>query len=163
MDVTSHIHEHLGPVVPVDDDPDPRQASSVTLHVPPPGTTGAGQGAGPTAPTIGGGPGGVTTPTLSASPSSHQIVASGDEHHILTTPGGQRAAQQKAHPPKFSTIMNEYVGACFEDNCNIGKDHIYISIQSQECVKLFSRVKSLILVAHNGRATYLNRKKGREA
>ena len=109
MDVTSHIHEHLGPVVPVDD-VDPHH-STVTLHVPPQGSmTPSG--------TVPGAPGGVQPP---ASPTgSHQIVAPGDEHHILTTPGGQRAAQLKPHTPKFSTIMNEYVGACFEDNCNIG-------------------------------------------
>ena len=57
----------------------------------------------------------------------HQIVSGiGDEHHVMTTPSGHvlrqhGAADGKQNPPKFSAIMNEYVGACFEENCNIGK------------------------------------------
>ena len=57
----------------------------------------------------------------------HQIVSGGgDEHRVLTTPSGhvlrEHGGDFKRHPPKFSSIMNEYVGACFEENCNIGKD-----------------------------------------
>ncbi len=69
---------------------------------------------------------------------AHQIVSgAGDEHHVLTTPSGQLLHLQrrsgggpgggggggggKPHQPKFSSLVNEYVGACMEDNCNIGK------------------------------------------
>ncbi len=62
------------------------------------------------------------------SPFMNQIVSgAGDEHHVLTTPSGQllqlqrKADRSARHPPKFSSIVNEYVGACMEDNCNIGK------------------------------------------
>ena len=109
MDVvaTNIHHQHLGPVVPVDEDdhrlrppqpPRPRQASKLK---PPSSTVSA------------------TSPVLSVS--DHKLIS--DEHHILTTPGGQLAAQRAAMAPKpkFSNLMNEYVGACFEDNCNIGE------------------------------------------
>ena len=91
--VASNIqHQHLGPVVPVDDD-DHRLRPPQTAKRPP----------------------------EKASPSEHKLIS--DEHHILTTPGGQLAAQRAAMAPKpkFSALMNEYVGACFEDNCNIGE------------------------------------------
>ena len=50
----------------------------------------------------------------------HQIVSgAGDEHHVITTPSGHVLRQHgtneipgKRNPPKFSAIMNEYVGAC---------------------------------------------------
>ena len=59
-------------------------------------------------------------------PTAHTIVGSGDEHRILTTPGTRPTRQEQAskysqRPPKFSAIVNEYVGACLEDHCNIGK------------------------------------------
>ena len=70
--------------------------------------------------------------------SAHQIVSgAGDEHHVITTPSGQVLHTQnmaggrgmglgtgmggKRAGPNFSAIMNEYMGACMEDNCNIGK------------------------------------------
>ena len=61
-------------------------------------------------------------------PPAHTIVGAGDEHRILITPGSQQARiQQQAlkysqRPPKFSAIVNEYVGTCFEEHCNIGKN-----------------------------------------
>ena len=60
---------------------------------------------------------------MSTSGSQHKLIGGSDEHHILTTPLGQQAAQNAAmaHKPNISAIMNEYVGACFEENCNIGK------------------------------------------
>ncbi|CAB4056989.1 unnamed protein product [Lepeophtheirus salmonis] len=30
-------------------------------------------------------------------------------------------------PPKFNKLINEYVGACFEDNCNIGKLSFFLN------------------------------------
>ena len=114
--VASNIqHEHLGPVVPVDDE-DHRfrvqqqlqQQQRVTLQVPG-GDGGRRASSGPVSPVLGG--------------SEHKLIGSSDEHHILTTPGGQRAAQLAAMSPKpkFKNLMNEYVGACFEENCNIGE------------------------------------------
>lgn len=110
--VASSIHEHLGPVVPVDDD-DHRFRQGHVVKLPPPPPTSAPAG-GPVAHLLG--------------KTDHKIIGLGssDEHHILTTPGGmQRAAQyaqtHKRNPAKFSAIVNEYVGACFEDNCNIGE------------------------------------------
>lgn len=101
MDVVATTHEHLGPVVPVDE---PSSQHQVTLKVPrrPSNSSAA-------SPVLGG--------------SEHKLIGSTDEHHILTTPGGQRAAQLAAlaPKPKFNALINEYVGACFEDNCNIGK------------------------------------------
>ena len=65
------------------------------------------------------------TPTPRSKGVTHQIVSgAGDEHRVITTPSGKVLTQQnrlKRQPPKFSSIMNEYVGACLEDNCNIGK------------------------------------------
>ena len=29
--------------------------------------------------------------------------------------------QNYRKPPKFSTIVNEYVGACLDDHCKVGK------------------------------------------
>ena len=60
---------------------------------------------------------------MSTSGSQHKLIGGSDEHHILTTPLGQQAAHNAAmaHKPNISAIMNEYVGACFEENCNIGK------------------------------------------
>ena len=65
---------------------------------------------------------------------AHTIVGKGDEHLILTTPGLQQQQQQQRQqqnlakysqrPPKFSAIVNEYMGACLEDHCNIGKGSI---------------------------------------
>lgn len=108
--VTSHAqHEHLGPVVPVDDER-LRSSSSVTLQVP------GGRrpsSSGPVSPVLGG--------------SEHKLLGHNDEHHILTTPGGQLAAQKAAlkSKPNISSVMNEYVGACFEDNCNIGEQRAF--------------------------------------
>ena len=90
-----------------------------------------------------GSPGSATSPQR---PPPHKIVGSGDEHHVLTTPHGQLASgirqqqqQQQQHlapvgslyggpprkpynyQPKFKQVMTEYVGACMEDNCNIGR------------------------------------------
>ena len=112
--VASHKHhEHLGPVVPVDPPvhrPERPRSSSVTqLQVP----MGRGDSSGPVSPDLGG--------------SEHKlIIGASDEHHILTTAGGQRKAQATLaamkHKQNFNTIMTEYMGACFEDNCNIGKN-----------------------------------------
>ena len=62
---------------------------------------------------------------------AHTIVGGGDEHRILTTPGPSQQQQQQhvaakysQRPPKFSAIVNEYMGACLEDHCNIGKTSI---------------------------------------
>ena len=38
------------------------------------------------------------------------------------TDDGRWAAPHKRPPPKFSVIMNEYVGGCMEDHCTIGKN-----------------------------------------
>ena len=113
--VASRIHEHLGPVVPVDTDGESShhrlRASvnpSVNLQVPRVPSTGS---AGLICPSDLGG-------------SEHKLIGSTDEHHILTTAGGQRAAALRAAmrpKPRFHGIVNDYVGACFEDNCNIGK------------------------------------------
>ena len=110
--VASSIHEHVGLVVPVDtDEPAHRLRAPVSLQV-------------PRAPS---GDSGHISP-VHLGGSEHKLIGSvnmNDEHHILTTAGGQRAAQLKASlapKPRFSHIMNDYVGACFEDNCNIGKD-----------------------------------------
>ena len=107
----SNVHEHLGPVVPVDTD----ESSPLTLQVPG-GAAGTGRR---------GSSGSTVSPIPTAAGSGHKLIGASDEHHILTTPGGQRAAQlaaaSKRNPPKFSVIVNEYVGACFEDNCNIGE------------------------------------------
>ena len=113
-------HEHLGPVVPVDegDDRSYMRQSALTLKVPP----GSGM---PAKPGIGRpGSSGPVSPVLTGS--GHKLIDASDEHHILTTAGGQMAAAAAAaskhrNPPKFSVIVNEYVGACFEDHCNIGK------------------------------------------
>jgi hypothetical protein len=110
MDVVpaSNIHEHLGPVVPVDNDGH-ALPKKVTLQVPSRKPSVSSADAGFSSPELGG--------------SEHQLIGSSDEHHILTTPGGQRAAKvaaAKRTPPRFSLLVNEYVGACFEDNCNIG-------------------------------------------
>ena len=63
--------------------------------------------------------------------SEHKLIGSPDEHYILTTAGGQRAAQllrERAAltKPRFSGIISDYAGACFEDNCNIGKTQFII-------------------------------------
>ena len=62
-------------------------------------------------------------------PTAHTIVGAGDEHTILFNPGNRPTRQQQPNKysqgrPKFSVIVNEYVGACFEDHCTIGK-HIF--------------------------------------
>ena len=112
-------HEHLGPVVPVDEEDDRSylRQSALTLKVP---------GSGGMPAKVVGRPGssGPVSPVLTGS--GHKLIDASDEHHILTTAGGQMAAQMAAaskhrNPPKFSVIVNEYVGACFEDHCNIGK------------------------------------------
>ena len=104
------LHEHLGPVVPVDtDEPAHRLRPSVSLQVPRVAPSGVHSG--------------LISP-VHLGGSEHKLIGSTDEHHILTTAGGQRAAQLRAAmapKPKFNTIINDYVGACFEDNCNIGK------------------------------------------
>lgn len=144
MDLSQEIH---GPVVPVDDDDFARDtvpvpAGPLTLRIP---TIGGGAGG-----ASGNGKGAVpsllpsTTGAYSAySPaqpqqrrSAHQIVSgAGDEHHVITTPSGQVLHTQnlaggrglglgaggKRGGPNFSALMNEYMGACMEDNCNIGK------------------------------------------
>ena len=68
-------------------------------------------------------PGLPSSRRMSASGSQHMLIGGSDEHHILTTPLGQRIAQNAAlaSKPNISAIMNEYVGACFEENCNIGE------------------------------------------
>ena len=106
----STVHEHLGPVVPVDTEGESSnrlRASVNPLQVPRVPSTGSG----------------LISPSHLGG-SEHKLIGSTDEHHILTTAGGQRAAQLRAAmapKPRFNTIINDYVGACFEDNCNIGK------------------------------------------
>ena len=106
--VNTHVHpQHTGLVVPVDGasadngHPVPYGQTHQTLRVP--GLPGSRR--------------------MSTSGSQHKLIGGSDEHHILTTPLGQQAAQHAAmaHKPNISAMMNEYVGACFEDNCNIGK------------------------------------------
>ena len=63
--------------------------------------------------------------------SEHKLIGTPDEHYILTTAGGQRAAQlfrdrAALTKPRFSGIISDYAGACFEDNCNIGCCSEYI-------------------------------------
>ena len=58
--------------------------------------------------------------------SEHKLIGTPDEHYILTTAGGQRAAQlfrdrAALTKPRFSGIISDYAGACFQDNCNIDK------------------------------------------
>lgn len=115
-------HNIHGLVVPVDTDGSDgrhRLRASASLQVPkaPPATTSSA----------------LATSTGSAliSPmhlggSEHKLIGSPDEHYILTTAGGQRAAQllrdrAALNKPRFSGIISDYAGACFEDNCNIGK------------------------------------------
>ena len=63
---------------------------------------------------------------------AHTIVGKGDEHQIMIGGGPssqhqmqqqqqQLAAKYNQRPPKFSAIVNEYMGACLEDHCQIGK------------------------------------------
>lgn len=131
----SQMQENLGTVVPVDDE------QPLTIRIPGPGSTATSVG-GPGGP---GGGGGLLPPKLGqgmipgsggllGTPvGSHKIVGAGDEHRILTTPGGGATGHHHHHhqnnqayqrPPKFSVIVNEYVGACLEDHCNIGKQKI---------------------------------------
>ena len=35
----------------------------------------------------------------------------------------------KRPPPKFSAIMNEYVGACLEDHCTIGRTPVSFPVK----------------------------------
>ena len=67
---------------------------------------------------------------------AHTIVGAGDEHRIFNPPGAQPpqprgggplSQKYSQRPPKFSAIVNEYVGACMEDHCNIGK-HLFVLI-----------------------------------
>lgn len=39
--------------------------------------------------------------------------------------GSRWQPSTKRSPPKFSAIMNEYVGGCIEDHCTIGKKRLY--------------------------------------
>ena len=54
-------------------------------------------------------------------PSSHQIVT----ESTVARPGVIGASASlpygKRAPPKFSRIINDYVGACVEEHCGIGK------------------------------------------
>ena len=55
---------------------------------------------------------------------AHMICGPGDEQRVLTTGGGAPTAASLKYAdrrPKFSSIVNEYVGNCFEEHCNIGK------------------------------------------
>lgn len=123
MDVVStDIQQHMGLVVPVDGCPDtdnghrPVVPYQVSLKVP------AGQQA-------------SSPRRMSTSGSQHKLLIGGsDEHHILTTPLGQRAAQNAAlaSKPNISAIMNEYVGACFEENCNIGKSLLVFQLEKEK-------------------------------
>ena len=141
----SQMKEHIGTVVPVGTD------QPVTVKIP--GQTSA----------AGGGPGGPTLlqqlqsgvkpqqaapmgPPAAPAPGAFKLVSgAGDEHRILTTPGGGASPlpppggpqfagavyqggqnnggypPQPPRPPKFSVIVNEYIGGCVEDHCNIGK------------------------------------------
>ena len=113
-------HNIHGLVVPVDTDGSDgrhRLRASTSLQVPKaPATTGSAL---------------ATTGSALISPmhlggSEHKLIGSPDEHYILTTAGGQRAAQllrdrAALNKPRFSGIISDYAGACFEDNCNIGK------------------------------------------
>lgn len=110
----SQLKEMLGTVVPVDDEP------TVTFQVP---TVNVPSQPVPTGP----GPGSTSGPYP---PGPHKIVGGGDEHRVITARGQQSTvAAAAAHvkysqrSPKFSAIVNEYVGACMEDHCNIGKKH----------------------------------------
>ena len=87
-------------------------------------------------------------PPAAPAPGAFKLVSgAGDEHRILTTPGsgasplpppggpqfagavyqggqnngGGGYPPQPPRPPKFSVIVNEYIGGCVEDHCNIGK------------------------------------------
>ena len=105
----SQMKENLGTVVPVDDD------QPLTIKIPTTQTVRVPQPV-PTGP--------VPQTMLGTPIGGHKIVGSGDEHRILTTPGGGRTGSQGGayqRPPKFSVIVNEYMGACLEDHCNIGK------------------------------------------
>ena len=123
------MKEHLGTVVPVGTD------QPMTIKIPG-GGGGAGSGThlqqGPPQPPL-------------QPPGAFKLVGSGDEHHILTTPGTsplpppgpQQAAASyynqnngyPPRPPKFSVIVNEYMGACMEDHCNIGKMNFFTNLQ----------------------------------
>ena len=144
----SQMKEHIGTVVPVGTD------QPVTVKIP--GQTSAAAGGGPTGPTLlqqlqsGVKPQQAAPmgPPAAPAPGAFKLVSgAGDEHRILTTPGGGASPlpppgapqfagavyqggqnngggaypPQHPRPPKFSVIVNEYIGGCVEDHCNIGK------------------------------------------
>ena len=104
--------EITGPVVPVDNDRDFVADAVPVVPVPPPPSKSPG-------PSDGGSGLAKHTP--------HKIVSGeGDEHRIITAHLMQAQAQRqqyyaKRNPPKFSSVLNEYMGACLEDHCTIGK------------------------------------------
>ena len=142
----SQMKEHIGTVVPVGTD----QPVTVKIPGQTPAAAGGGPG-GPTllqqlqsgvkpqqAAPMG--------PPAAPAPGAFKLVSgAGDEHRILTTPGGGASPlpppggpqfagavyqggqnnggypPQPPRPPKFSVIVNEYIGGCVEDHCNIGK------------------------------------------
>lgn len=129
--------EILGPVVPVDDEDFRRASNSVpfpeadTLSVP------VNVGVGP------------HDPKQSSSGQSgpgpkkpHQIVSSTGDVILHTFHGGPNYGQstgpsQFSHPgirkpPKFSAIVNEYMGACLEDNCQIGEWNTFDFLNDKE-------------------------------
>ncbi len=126
MSFDDQMHEITGPVVSVDDDEfhldrNPvNPTAPLTLRIPTSSQSSHQNGSH------------NLHPSPLKSPSSrkqgmltHQIVSGGDEHRVLTTPSGHVVHQQsglkrRSQHPKFSSIVNEYVGACLEDNCNIG-------------------------------------------
>ncbi|TRY63756.1 hypothetical protein TCAL_05141 [Tigriopus californicus] len=116
-------HEFHGPVVSVDDDDFGRDTNAVPagplmLRIP------KGGGSGGHNDTVRFAGDDKATNVLPPRKPTHQIVSGqGDEHHFITTPSGQilHAHQDKnrINKHKFSHLMNEYMGACMEDNCNI--------------------------------------------
>lgn len=133
MSFDDQMHEITGPVVSVDDDEfhidrNPVNPSApLTLRIPTSqSVSGPNQNGSHN-----------LHPSPLKSPSSrkqgmmtHQIVSGGDEHRVLTTPSGHVVHQQSGlkrrnQHPKFSSIVNEYVGACLEDNCNIGGYNLF--------------------------------------
>ena len=58
----------------------------------------------------------------------HTLQGGGDPYHTAG-PGGrsgvrgsmERLGEGVRKPPKFSAIVNEYLGVCLDDNCKIGR------------------------------------------
>ncbi len=123
--------EITGPVVPVDDDRDFNDCDPVPI-------------------------GGTRSPIPRKPPAAHQIVSREMASRQPTAAASPMALPPgKRPPPKFSTVINEYMGGCLEEHCKIGKKSVKTKEEKEESSVFLPTLRTRRVYINSSRTPFL--------